>query len=496
MNRQVRRVGAVLLVFFVVLLAAPLYWQVLAADRVSGDPRNSRLTIKEYSVERGEMVLADGGVAVARSVPSKPGDTLKFQREYPFGERYGMITGYDSLVFGRSLAESQFNSFLLGKAPEQFAQNFIDLVTARPNPGGTLVLTLNQKAQEAAESALGNHKGAVVALDPATGAVLAMTTFPRYNPNALTSHDTATVQKNWNQYIKDPNDPLLNRAAGGLYPPGSTFKVITAAAALENGHRPDEQRPNELTYTPPQTTKAIQNFGGENCNPGQATITMTQALTISCNTYFAHLGGDLSGKTLVNEAQKFGLNQPSPFQLPGAAESSIPTNLDPPATAQSAIGQRDVQVTPLQMAQVMATIANGGRRMAPYVVSRVVDSEDASKVVKRFDPQSLGQVIPSGVADQLKAMMGQVVANGTGTAAQIPGLTVFGKTGTAQHGTNVAPHAWFIGATSSGGKSIAVAVVVEDGGSTGSEATGGRVAAPIAKKVMEAYLGVYLGVNG
>ncbi len=489
MNRQVRRVAAVMLAFFLVLFAAPLYWQVLAADRVSGDPRNARLIIKEYAIQRGEMVLANG-VAVADSVRSKTGDSLKYQRQYPQGERYGMITGFDSLVYGRSLAEAQFNSFLLGKAPEQFAQNLVDLVTARPSPGGTLVLTLDQKAQAAAEQQLGNRKGAVVALDPSTGAVLAMTTFPRYDPNALTSHDTQTVVKNWTQLVKDPNNPLLNRAAGGLYPPGSTFKVITAAAALENGHTPDEQRPNEQTYTPPQTTKAIQNFGGENCAPGQGSLSMADALRISCNTFFAHLGVDVGGDKLVSEAQKFGLNSPSPFQLPGAAESSIPTNLDPPATAQSAIGQRDVRVSPLQMAQVAATIANGGRRFAPYVVSRVVDPEDASKVIKHFDPQSLGQVIPSGVADQLKQMMGLVVSNGTGVPAQIPGLTVYGKTGTAQHGTGQAPHAWFIGFTSQGNKSIAVAVVVEDGGSLGSEATGGKLAAPIAKKVMEAYLGV------
>lgn len=489
MNRQVRRVAAVLLVFFLVLFAAPLYWQVLAAERVSNDPRNARLIIKEYAIQRGAMVLPNGKV-VAESVPSKPGDALKYQREYPFHDRYGMITGYDSLIYGRTLAEAAFNSFLLGKAPEQFAQNFIDLVTARATPGGTLVLTLDEKAQEAAEQALGNHKGAVVALDPATGAVLAMTTFPRYDPNLLVGHDTQTVIRNWNQLVKDPNQPLLNRAAGELYPPGSTFKVITAAAALENGHQPDEQRPNELTYTPPQTTRAIQNFGGENCAPGAATLTLAQALTVSCNTFFAHLGVDLGAAKLVDEARKFGLDSPSPFQLPGAAESVIPTDLDPPATAQSAIGQRDVRVSPLQMAQVAATIANGGKRMAPYVVSRVVDAEDASKVIKTFAPRSLGQVIPAGVADQLKQMMGLVVTQGTGTAAQIPGLQVFGKTGTAQHGSGQPPHAWFIGFTSSGGKSIAVAVVVEDGGSLGSEATGGHVAAPIAKQVMEAYLGV------
>jgi penicillin-binding protein A len=485
-NAQIRRVASVVLVAFLLLFAAPLYWQVLAAGRLNNDPRNGRVLVKEYSIERGQIVLPDG-TPVARSIPTK--DTLKYERRYPQGPRYGMITGFDSLVFGRSLAESEFNSFLLGKAPEQFAQNLSDLLTARPNPGGTLVLTLDPAAQRAAESALGNHKGAVVALDPTTGKVLAMTTYPRYDPNDLSSHDTKAVRKAWNALQKDPDSPLMNRAAGARYPPGSTFKVITAAAALEDGMHPDTTRKNELTYTPPQTTKSIQNFGGENCFGGKDPLQLQEALEVSCNTYFAHLGVDLGTKRLVDEAEKFGLNSDSPFQLPGAAKSVIPTNLDPPALAQSAIGQRDVAVTPLQMAQVIATVANGGRRMAPYVVDRVL-SPDGTKTVKRFEPTSLGQTIPSDVADQLKQMLGLVVngPQGTGGAAKIPGLDVFGKTGTAQHGSAEAPHAWFLGASSKGAKSIAVAVIVEDGGDLGSEATGGHVSAPIAQKVMQAYL--------
>jgi penicillin-binding protein A len=485
MNAQVRRVASVVLVAFFLLFAAPFYWQVVAAGRLNADPRNSRVLIEEYSIERGQIVLPDG-TPVARSVATR--DQLKFLRQYPQGQRYGMITGFDSLVFGRTLAEARFNSFLLGKAPEQFAQNVTDLVTARPNPGGTLVLTLNPAAQRTAEQALGGRKGAVVALDPTTGAVLAMTTFPRYDPNTLSSHSTERVRRVWDQLNKDPDKPLLNRAAGELYPPGSTFKIVTAAAALSAGMNPGTARPNEHTYRPPQTTREIQNFGGETCFGGKDPLTMAEALEVSCNTWFAHLGVDLKTSRLVSTAEKLGLNDSAHFQIPGAAESQIPTELDPPSLAQSAIGQRDVRVSPLQMASIIATVANGGRRMAPYVVDRVLSSD--GKTVKRFEPESLGQAISPEVADQLKQMLGQVVKGpaGTGSAAQIPGLDVFGKTGTAQHGTNEPPHAWFVGATSKADKSIAVAAIVEDGGELGSEATGGRVAAPIVKAVMEAYL--------
>jgi peptidoglycan glycosyltransferase len=486
MNAQIRRVAVVVMAGFMLLFAAPFYWQVVAADRLNNDPRNGRVLVKEYSIERGQIVLPDGAPVASSKATD---DALKYERRYPQGASYGMITGFDSLVFGRSLAESEFNSFLLGKAPEQFAQNLSDLLTARPNPGGTLVLTLDPAAQRAAQQALGQHKGAVVALDPATGKVLAMTTYPRYDPNDLSSHNTKAVRKAWDELNKDPDKPLLNRAAGELYPPGSTFKIITAAAALEAGMSPETTRANEHTYTPLQTKRAIQNFGGEDCFGGKDPLRLDEALEVSCNTYFAHLGVDLGAKRLVDEAEKFGLNSPSPFQLPGAAKSEIPTNLDPPSLAQSAIGQRDVRVSPLQMASVIATIANGGRRMAPYVADRVL-SPDGTKTVKRFEPESLGQAIPSNVVDQLRGMLEKVVndPNGTGTAAQIPGLDVYGKTGTAQHGGNEPPHAWFVGATSKGGKSIAVAAIVEDGGALGSEATGGQVSAPIVKAVMQAYL--------
>jgi peptidoglycan glycosyltransferase len=482
MNRQIRRVAVFVLVLFFLLFSAPFYWQVVASDKLANDPRNARKIFKEYSLERGKMVLRNGQ-PVAISVATN--DKLKFQRTYPQGEHYGMVTGFYSLVFGSSLAESTFNTYLVGKAPEQFAQNLVDLFTARSTPGGTLRLTIDPAAQTVAERELRQRKGAVVALDYKTGKVLAMTTFPRYDPNQLSSHDSDKIRANWNRLLKDPDQPLLNRAADALYPPGSTFKVVTASAALEDGISADQPLPSPNAYTPPKTTRQIRNFGGETCS-ASGQLNMTEALTISCNTTFAALGNRLGPGKLADEAEKFGLNEKSPYQL-RAATSSIPRDMDEPSTAQSAIGQRDVRVSPLQMATVAATIANGGKRMAPHVVDEVVD--DSGKRVKTFRNESLGQVIPGNVADQVKEMMGAVVERGTGRSAKIDGVQVFGKTGTAQNAEGAAPHAWFIGFAEQGDRSIAVAVVVENGGDIGSEATGGRVAAPVAKAVMQAYFG-------
>ena len=394
-----------------------------------------------------------------------------------------MVTGFYSLVYGRTLAEQEFNSFLLGRAPEQFGQNVTDLLTARETPGGTLVLTLDKATQAAAEGALGGRKGAVVALDPRTGAVLAMTSTPTFDATPI-SHNPEAIRRNWERLVNDENGPLLNRAAGALYPPGSTFKVVTAAAALENGVTMDQELPSPDVYDVPQTSADIRNFGGSSCGGG-GSLTLTEALEISCNTTFAALGVELGSEKLADEAEKFGFNKPSPYQLP-AATSVIPRDQDVPATAQSAIGQRDVRVSPLQMATVAATIANGGRRMGPFVARQVVS--DRGRVVKRFEGEDFGEVIPEDVAANLRQMMRGVVANGTGQAARIPGEEVAGKTGTAQHARGRNPHAWFIGFAGSGDRQIAVAVVVEEGGDAGSEATGGRTAAPIAQRVMSTYL--------
>jgi penicillin-binding protein A len=486
MNAQIRRFAGVMLAVFLVLLANLFYYQFIRADALANDNRNARTIIKEYSIERGRMVVGSGRdeVVVAESVATD--DALKYLRRYPQGRRYSFVTGFYSFVFGRDLAEQAFNEYLIGQAPEQFAQNIQQLLTAEDQPGGTLQLTIDPATQAAAAEALGERKGAVVALEPSTGAVLALTSFPRYDPNPLSSHDTARINQAWRQLEADPDMPRLNRSASQLYPPGSTFKVITSAAYLANGGSPDDGLENATEYTPPQTRRAIPNFGGGTCLGNKQPITLAEALQVSCNTVFARLGNELGTAKLVGMAERFGLNAESPYQLP-AATSSIPSELDPPAQAQSAIGQRDVQASPLQMATIAATIANGGARMAPRVVDSVKSVDGA--LVKRFPPEKVNEPVSAQVADQLKAMMVNVVENGTGQNAQIEGIEVGGKTGTAQRGAGQAPHAWFIGFGSSGDRRIAVAVIIEAGGDLGSEATGGQLSAPIARSVIQAYLG-------
>lgn len=483
MNRQIRRLSAVLLCAFLLLFGNLGYWQFVRADELAGDTRNRRTLIEEYSIQRGQMLVGDEAVAV--STPTE--GTLRFARQYPQGERYAFVTGFYSLVYGRSLLEQQMNDYLIGQAPEQFADNLMQLLTSESRPGGNLVLTLDPEVQAAAEEALGERKGAVVALDPRTGAVLALTSFPRYDPNRLSSHEPAEIRQAWEELQADDDSPMANRAAGEVYPPGSSFKVIAAAAAVElAGYRPDTEMQNATAYTPPLTTAAIRNFGRGTCMGGKDPITLAESLEVSCNTTFARLGNELGADKLVEMAERFGFNQDSPYQLP-AAESVIPADLDAPAEAQSAIGQRDVRASPLQMATVAATIANGGVRMAPYVVNRVL-AHDGS-LVRSFAPEEVNQPISGETAAQLREMMARVVEDGTATAAQVAGVEVAGKTGTAEHAEGAAPHAWFMGFGDDGERQIAVAVVVEQGGDAGSEATGGRVSAPIAADVIRAYLG-------
>jgi len=490
MSAQVRRFSVVILCAFLLLMGNVFYIQVIRRDALANDSRNVRSLYREYSIERGQILAGDKAIAISKATDD--GDELKYRREYPQGPRYAFVTGFYSPVFGRTLAERQFNDFMVGESPEQFADSLAQLLSEDPKPGGSLTLTLDADTQAAAERALGRRKGAVVALEPSTGAVLALTSFPRFDPNRLTSHDQKKDREAWDQLLADDDKPMLARAFSELYPPGSTFKVVTSAAALESlNMSPDSPLENATSYTPPQTRAAIRNFGGGTCLGNKQPITLAEALQVSCNTVFARLGNDLGGERLVDMAERFGLNQPSPYQIkdPTVATSRIPaaSELDKPAEAQSAIGQRDVRVSPLQMAQIAATVANEGKRMSPFVVSRVLAFDGS--LVKEFKPVQANEPISTSTADQLKQMMVQVVEKGTGEAARIPGAVVGGKTGTAQRGEGQAPHAWFIGFGEAGGKKVAVAVIIEAGGDLGSEATGGKLSAPVAKAVMQAYLG-------
>jgi peptidoglycan glycosyltransferase len=466
---------------------------VVASERLADNPANAtRQLIAEYRVERGSILAADRRTVLALSRKS-PGQ-LKYQRHYPQGPLYADITGYYSIIFGRSELEQAYNSYLSGDAPELIPQTLIDQVLGRPRRGATVVTTIDPAIQRAAERELGNQPGGVVAIDPHTGDVKAIVANPTYDPNELASQDPKEVRAAWDGLNSNPDKPLLSRAIDELYPPGSTFKLVTAAAALENGFGPDSTWTNPPVLDLPQTTATLENFGGEHCLGGASQITLAQALTISCNVVFGEIGLRLGGDKLAAQAHAFGF---APDASSGDVLFDIPfqTGVFPdasyfsdrlPAVALSAIGQDNVAANPMQMALVASAIANGGSEMRPRLVSEIRDP--SGQVVESFAPEVFGQPISSQTAIQLTQMMVSVVQSGTGTAAQIPGVEVAGKTGTAQHGEGLAPHAWFVSFAPAQNPKIAVAVIVLDGGSLGSEATGGVVAAPIARAVMEAAL--------
>ncbi|MEO6204665.1 MAG: penicillin-binding protein 2 [Mycobacteriales bacterium] len=491
MNAPLRRVALACFLLFGLLLINVNYVQVVKADDYRHDPRNARALLRSFANERGPIVLSSGGGGATALAVDKatPGDQFKFLRTYPGGPAYAHVTGFSSFVYGRTALERAENGVLSGESDSLLVRRLSDYFTGRKPEGGRVVLTLQEAAQRAAYEGLKGKRGAVVALDPRTGAVLAMVSTPSYDPSKLSSHDAASIRDYYRQLSDDEADPLLNRAVSQTYPPGSTFKVVTAAAALSaGGLSPDSRIPSPTELTLPQTNKPLKNFGGESCGDGK-TSTLSDAFRISCNTAFAQIGLDLGKDKLREQAQAFGLNDDS-LQLSGRVATSVfPTELSRPQEAQSAIGQYDVRVTPLQMALVAAGIANGGDVMRPYLV-RELQAPDLSRL-DATEPQVYRRnAVSPQVAQQITAMMELVVNSGTGRNAQISAVRVAGKTGTAQHAAGAAPHAWFIGFAPANDPKVAVAVVVEDGGSLGSEATGGRIAAPIARDVMRAILGL------
>jgi len=496
MDRQIRRLGVALMVLFVIAFAQVNYLQVFAADRIADDPANAqRQLIAEYKVDRGSILAADGTTVLASSRKS-PGD-LRFQRRYPHGELYAHETGFYSFVFGRTELEQAFNDFLAGDAPELLQQTLTDLILGRPKQGATIVTTLVPEIQEAASAAAAAEAGdvAIAAIDPATGDVLALVSEPTYDPNLLASQDPKVVRDAWDVLNEDPDKPLLSRASDELFPPGSTFKLVTASAALENGFGPDSLWPNPNELDLPLTDATIENFGGSTCSGGSQ-ITLADALRQSCNVVFGAVGLELGAEALAEQAREYGFTaEPGedlvPFDIPwtsGVFPAPETFAEREPAVAISAIGQQDVAANPLQMALVAAAIGNGGVEMQPRLVTEARDP--TGQVIAEFAPQEFSQPLSAANAAALTQMMVGVVEGGTGTAAQIPGVTVAGKTGTAQHGEGANPHAWFVSFAPAEAPEVAVAVIVLDGGSLSSEATGGQLAAPIARAVLETAMGV------
>ncbi len=492
MERQVRQLAVALLVLFVVLIAQVSYVQVFAAERLAENPANAkRQLIAEYEVARGSILAADRRTVLAASRRSA-GD-LRFLRRYTAGPLYAHLTGYYSFVFGRSELEQAYNDFLAGTAPQLLPQTFADMVLGRPRRGASIVTTIDPVVQRAAQAALGDLPGGVVAIDPRTGNVLALVANPSFDPNPLSSHDPEEIRTTWEALNADPEKPLVSRASDELYPPGSTFKIVVAAAALENGYGPDSTWPNPSELDLPDTVETLENFGGATCSGGSQ-ITLADALRQSCNVVFGEIGLTLGPAALAEQAWAFGF---APTAMTGDVDFDIPFQEgifpDPtyfvtrrPAVALSAIGQDNVAANPMQMGLVAAAIANGGVLMRPRLVTEVRGAD--GRVIETYEPEAYSRPMSPENAALLAAMMVDVVQNGTGAAAQIPGVSVAGKTGTAQHGEGQAPHAWFVSFAPAENPQVAVAVIVLDGGSLGSDATGGQVAAPIAKAVMEAAL--------
>ncbi len=477
MNRQIRIVALIALVLFGVAFVNLNWVQLVNAEHLANNPGNVRVILKEYAIARGPILSSDEKT-VALSVKT-PNEDLKYLRTYPDGATFAHVSGYYSSIYGRAQLESTYNKELTGQGGGLTMQKLSDQLFGGTTQGDTVVTTISEQLQKAAAAALGTHKGAIVALDPTTGAVLAMVSSPSYDPTTISSHDANADTKAWKALQADPGKPMLNRAASQTYPPGSTFKIITAAAALQNGLGVSTSYGPTGQFLPAQTTSPIKNFGNEVCGGD-----MAQALAQSCNVYFARLATQLPAGALAKTARDFGFGEAPPLDIPDVA-SRLPTDADlksPAFTAQSAIGQYNVAGTPLQMALVAAGIANQGKIMTPRIVKEVRDPQ--SNVIQQSKPSVWKTAVPPDVAATLTTLMEGVVHAGTGTAAHIPGVKVAGKTGTAQTAAGQPPHAWFIAFAPADAPKIAVAVLVENGGNLGSEATGGKLSAPIAQQVM------------
>ena len=471
MTRQVKILLAVFTACLLGIVVNLTWIQLLGSERISGNAANKRRLVEEYAVERGDIISADGQV-VARSVDT--GGEYRYQREYPLGPLFANVTGYDSWKYGRTGVEKEYNAELLGRGPRLTFRSIANGLLGASKKGDSVVLTVDSRLQRAAADALGDSTGAVVAMNPRTGAVLAMVTSPTYDPNSTVPVPGRDTGAEWAAINANPGKPLLDRCLLGLYPPGSSFKVVTAAAALDSGvATPGSEFDCEGKLEVSGFT--LYDFS----RSGHGRIDLARALVVSCNVTFAQVGLLVGAQTLVSYAEAFGFNNAIPFDLP-VARSHIQKadTMDPVALAASAIGQAEDIATPLQMAMVAAAVANDGVAPKPYLVSEFRDYN--GKIVEQFRPGEWREVMDGETASVLTGMMVEAVEDGTGTAARIDGVEVAGKTGTAETGVpGAGPHAWFICFAPALDPEVAVAVVVENGGE------GGKVAAPIARDVLE-----------
>ena len=482
MNKELKRISIVVLLMFVSLFLSSSIIQVVAADDLKADGRNSRTLYASYSAERGPILV--DGLPIAYSQPVD--DDYKFQRVYTNGPLYAPVTGYLTLNQGNTGIESALNGYLTGTSNDQFFDQINAILTGQNPKGASVELTIDPVVQQAAWDALGDYEGAVIAIRPKTGEIIAMVSKPTFDPNGLAVHDTDQVIALYNQLLDDPNDPLINRTlAGALDPPGSTFKLVVASAALESGKFTAESAfPNPATLTLPETTFDISNSDEGTCGPGE-TATIATAIRLSCNIPMAELGEQLGYRAILDQANRFGFNESIDVPLT-STESVYPRVLDAPQTMLSAFGQSSVRASPLQMAMVSMAIANGGTIMKPNLVESVVSSNLTT--IQSFQPEEFGRAISQQTAATMTQLMVDSVANGAASNATIDGVTVAGKTGTAQNGDTDPYTLWFTGFAPAEDPEVVVAVVVQNGGGLGQDGTSSGISAPIGRQVLEAVL--------
>lgn len=491
MNKPLRRIALFCGLLVLTLLLRDNWLQYVKTDSLKEDPKNRRVTIARYSTPRGDIIV-DGNPITGSTETSTSGlNDLKYKRTYKNGAMWAPVTGYASQAFGANQLESIEDGILSGTDDRLFFRNTLGMITGKQKSGGDVVTTLNAAAQKAAWNGLTKQggKGAVVALDPSTGKILALASYPSYDPSSFAGNSTTTDSKAWQKLQKkyDPNDPMLNRALRETYPPGSTFKVVTAAAALENNlySSADTATNSPLPYIMKGTTTELKNEGNIPCK----NATMRVALQYSCNTVFGKIGSDLGNAKMLAEAKEFGFDSEQYTPVRSSA-SVFSDKMNDSQTALSSIGQFNTAATPLQMAMVASAVANDGKLMKPYMVDKLQSSN--VDTIAQTEPEEMSQPLSSKNAQILQSMMETVVKDGTGKKAQIDGVTVGGKTGTAQHGVanSENPYAWFLSYAKlpDGSSPVAVAVVIEDSSANRDDISGGGLAAPIAKSVMEAVI--------
>jgi peptidoglycan glycosyltransferase len=489
-NPPLRKAGVVILVLFGLLFANLNWVQGYKADKYRTSPYNARVQVAQYDRARG--VIEAGGTALAES--KETDGTLKYLRVYPEKEVYSPVLGFKPVNGAATGIESSEDEFLSGASDKLFADRISDMFTGNNTGGGNVVLSINPKVQDVAYDQLvhnekGVTKGAAIAIDPQTGAIQAMVSMPSFDPNPLVSHDKATAAAAYAKLNKDKDQPLLNRAVAETLPPGSTFKTIITAAALENGYTENTEIPAGGTYE--HDGAVIHNAEDEVCPT--STISLKEALIESCNTGFAQLGVKLGADTVKKTAQAFGFEQ-SDLTVGDLTDGGLSVatshtgtmanadgSTDGGALAQSSIGQRDVRMTTMQGALIAETVANGGKQMRPYLVSQLLSPDRRS--IYTADPKTLRTPISGSVASTMQDMMEGVVQSGTGTSAAISGMTVGGKTGTAQNAEGADPHGWFIGfAFDSSGKPVsAVCVMLENVPGSHESGEAARIAGLIMK---------------